>query len=56
VWKRAALARAAELGFWSVPLKPIVMPVRRSVDIDNALDFEWAEWLYNRTLHDKDAK
>jgi CMP-N-acetylneuraminic acid synthetase len=24
------------------------MPKERSVDIDDALDFEWAQWLYRR--------
>jgi CMP-N-acetylneuraminic acid synthetase len=27
---------------------PSVMPRERSVDIDNQLDFEWAQWLYLR--------
>ncbi|MGZ5846929.1 MAG: acylneuraminate cytidylyltransferase family protein [Ramlibacter sp.] len=48
VWQRAALARAAREGFWSVGIKPSVMPRERSVDIDDALDFEWAQWLYLR--------
>jgi N-acylneuraminate cytidylyltransferase len=48
VWQRAALARAARDGFWSVSMRPSVMPRERSVDIDGALDFEWAEWLYRR--------
>ena len=48
VWQRAALARAARDGFWSVSIRPSVMPRERSVDIDGALDFEWAEWLYRR--------
>ena len=48
VWQRAALARAAAEGFWSVSIRPCVMPRRRSVDIDDALDFEWAEWLWQR--------
>jgi len=48
VWQRAALARAAAHGFWSVSIRPSVMPRQRSVDIDDALDFEWAEWLYRR--------
>jgi CMP-N,N'-diacetyllegionaminic acid synthase len=48
VWQRAALARAARDGFWSVSMRPSAMPRERSVDIDDALDFEWAEWLYRR--------
>jgi CMP-N,N'-diacetyllegionaminic acid synthase len=48
VWQRAALAQAARHGFWSVSIRPSVMPRRRSVDIDDALDFEWAQWLYRR--------
>jgi CMP-N,N'-diacetyllegionaminic acid synthase len=48
VWDRAALARAAREGFWSVVAWPLVMPRERSVDIDDELDFEWAEWLYQR--------
>jgi CMP-N,N'-diacetyllegionaminic acid synthase len=48
VWQRAALAQAARHGFWSVSIRPSVMPRQRSVDIDDALDFEWAQWLYLR--------
>jgi CMP-N,N'-diacetyllegionaminic acid synthase len=48
VWQRAALAQAAEHGFWSVGIRASVMPRHRSVDIDDVLDFEWAEWLYRR--------
>lgn len=48
VWQRAALARAAAQGFWSVPMRPFPMPRERSVDIDDALDFAWAEWLARR--------
>jgi N-acylneuraminate cytidylyltransferase len=48
VWQRAALARAARDGFWSVSIKPSVMPRDRSVDIDDALDFEFAQWLAQR--------
>lgn len=48
VWRRAALAQAALHGFWSVGIRPSVMPRQRSVDIDDALDFEWAQWLYRR--------
>jgi CMP-N,N'-diacetyllegionaminic acid synthase len=48
VWRRAALAKAVRDGFWSVAIKPSVMARVRSVDIDDALDFEWAEWLYLR--------
>ena len=48
VWSRAALAQAAEHGFWSVPARPSPMPRERSVDIDDALDFELAEWFLGR--------
>jgi CMP-N,N'-diacetyllegionaminic acid synthase len=48
VWRREALAKAARGGFWSVVIKPSVMPRERSVDIDDALDFEHAQWLYLR--------
>jgi N-acylneuraminate cytidylyltransferase len=48
VWRRAALPRAIRDGFWSVRACPVPMPRERSVDIDDALDFEWAEWLYRR--------
>lgn len=48
VWRRAALQQAALHGFWSVSIRPSVMPRRRSVDIDDAFDFECAEWLYRR--------
>ena len=48
VWQRAALARAAEQGFWSVAARPYVMPRNRSIDIDDLEDFEMAEWLMLR--------
>jgi len=48
VWQRAALARAAQQGFWSVTMVPSVMPRHRSVDIDDSLDFDMAEWLFQR--------
>jgi len=48
VWQRAALRQAALHGFWTVSIRPSVMPRERSVDIDDALDFEWAQWLYRR--------
>lgn len=48
VWQRAALARAAAEGFWSVGIRPSIMPRWRSVDIDDEFDFELAEWLYRR--------
>ncbi len=48
VWQRAAIAHAAEHGFWSVPARPFVMPRNRSVDIDDLEDFEMAEWLMQR--------
>lgn len=48
VWSRQALARAAVRGFWSVEMRPFVMPRIRSIDIDTAEDFEMAEWLQMR--------
>jgi CMP-N,N'-diacetyllegionaminic acid synthase len=48
VWRRDALAKAVRDGFWSVAMTPSVMPRERSVDIDDALDFEWAQWLLMR--------
>lgn len=45
VWPRALLVQAATQGFWTVPIRASVMPRERSVDIDDALDFEWAEFL-----------
>jgi len=48
VWQRAALARAAEHGLWSVRVAPYRMPRWRSVDIDDLEDFEYAEWLLAR--------
>ena len=48
VWHRAALAHAAAHGFWTVSIRPSIMPRQRSVDIDDAFDFELAEWLYRR--------
>lgn len=54
VWRRAALARAARDGFWSVPARAYPMPRERSVDIDDRFDFELAEWLYRRA-HQPDS-
>lgn len=48
VWQRAALARAAKQGLWSVRVAPYAMPRWKSVDIDTLDDFEYAEWLYAR--------
>lgn len=48
VWQRAALARAAVQGLWSVHIAPFVMPRWKSVDIDDLEDFEQALWLYRR--------
>ncbi|GAC1600260.1 MAG: acylneuraminate cytidylyltransferase family protein [Ramlibacter sp.] len=48
IWSRAALAQAAARGFWSVAATPFPMPRERSVDIDDALDFELAEWFLHR--------
>jgi CMP-N,N'-diacetyllegionaminic acid synthase len=47
-WQRAALAQAARDGLWSVRVRGVPMPRERSADIDDALDFEWAAWLYRR--------
>jgi N-acylneuraminate cytidylyltransferase len=48
VWRRAALARAAKSGMWSVRILPYVMPRWKSVDIDDLEDFEYAQWLLAR--------
>ncbi|MBE7940346.1 MULTISPECIES: acylneuraminate cytidylyltransferase family protein [Ramlibacter] len=48
VWRRAALARAARDGFWTVRIQPCAMPRERSVDIDDLFDFEFAQWLASR--------
>lgn len=48
VWRRAALARAIQDGFWSVDILPSPMPRERSIDIDNAFDFDLAAWLFER--------
>ncbi len=48
VWKRAALAQAVRDGFWSVGIVPSVMPRERSVDIDDAFDFDFGQWLHER--------
>lgn len=53
VWRRAALARAVQDGFWSIAIVPSPMPRERSVDIDNAFDFELAAWLFERQLRDQ---
>ena len=53
VWRRAALARAAIDGFWSVPATPFPMPRQRSVDIDDALDFDLAEWFFGRQMAER---
>jgi N-acylneuraminate cytidylyltransferase len=50
VWQRSALAHAARHGFWSVRVRPSFMPRERSVDIDDELDFEWAQWLHQRAV------
>ncbi len=57
VWQRAALPRAIEHGFWSIAIRPSVMPRERSLDIDERLDFEMAEWLYLRrgATHSKES-
>jgi N-acylneuraminate cytidylyltransferase len=46
VWRRDALTRAVREGFWSVDMCPLPMPRERSIDIDDRLDFDTAEWLY----------
>lgn len=48
VWQRAALARAAVHGLWSVNAAVYVMPRWRSVDIDTLDDFDYAQWLHDR--------
>jgi N-acylneuraminate cytidylyltransferase len=48
VWRRPALAWAADRGLWSVSVVPYVMPRWKSVDIDDLDDFEYAQWLYAR--------
>ena len=48
VWSRTGLAHAAREGFWSVSMLASPMPRERSVDIDDAFDFELAEWLLRR--------
>lgn len=48
VWQRHALPRAIANGFWSVRALPFVMPRERSVDIDDAFDFDFAQWLHGR--------
>ena len=49
-WRRDAVAVAARTGLWSVRVRGVEMPRERSADIDDALDFEWAAWLYRRQL------
>ncbi len=51
VWQRAALPRAVQGGFWHIAIRPSVMPRERSIDIDDRLDFEMAEWLFRRRHH-----
>jgi N-acylneuraminate cytidylyltransferase len=46
VWRRDALTRAVREGFWSVDMCSLPMPRERSIDIDDRLDFDTAEWLY----------
>jgi CMP-N,N'-diacetyllegionaminic acid synthase len=48
VWRRDALPRAIRDGFWSVCVKGFPMPRRRSVDIDDIEDFDYAQWLLAR--------
>lgn len=49
VWRRAALPKAIAEGFWSVRARPYAMPRRRSIDIDGLEDFEYAQWLLQRS-------
>jgi len=44
VWRRQALAHAAQHGLWSVRVAAHPMPASRSVDIDTADDFALAQW------------
>lgn len=53
VWRRAALAKAVQDGFWTVAILPSPMPRERSVDIDGAFDFDMAEWLLGRQLREQ---
>lgn len=48
LWQRAALARAAQHGLWSVAVAPFPMPAWKSVDIDDLDDFEHALWQHHR--------
>lgn len=48
VWSRSGLAHAALHGFWSVSMRACPMPRERSVDIDDAADFELAEWYFSK--------
>jgi N-acylneuraminate cytidylyltransferase len=50
LWRRAALAKAAQHGLWSVRVAAHPMPAARSVDIDDADDLALAEWRYRRLL------
>ncbi len=54
VWQRAALRRAAKEGLWSVRVCPSIMPRERSIDIDDQLDFDMAQWLWHR-IHSQEA-
>ena len=56
VWQRAALAKAAQDGMWSVNIAPYVMPRWQSVDIDDLEDFEYAEWLHARHAGGPDGR
>lgn len=48
VWSRSGPAHAAQAGFWAVSMLASPMPRECSVDIDDALDFELAEWFLRR--------
>lgn len=50
IWRRDALARAAQHGLWSVRAEPFRMPRWKSVDIDTLEDFEYAQWLHARHM------
>jgi N-acylneuraminate cytidylyltransferase len=56
VWTRAGLDRAVRDGFWSVAMRPSVMPRERSIDIDDRLDFDLAQWLYERRQRTEDPQ
>lgn len=56
VWRRHALTQAAAGGLWSVPVRTVEMPKSRSVDIDDALDWDLAHFLAARALEPQGAR